>query len=111
MERVKVVYGSTTGCTEEAARQIAASFGVEPVNVAAASAADFCAGLLILGSSTWGVGELQDDWAANVSLLDNADLAGVKVVVFGLGDQCGFGDTVCDAMALLGRKAVERGRF
>ena len=60
MEKVKVIFGSTTGNTANAARQIAAAFGVKPVNIANAGPADFDAGLLILGSSTWGVGELQE---------------------------------------------------
>ena len=105
MDKVKIIFGSTTGNTESAANQIAAAFGVEPVNIASASAADFDAELLILGSSTWGLGELQDDWAANIPLLENAELQGKKVAVFGMGDQNGFGDTYCDAMGILAEKA------
>ena len=60
MANVKVIFGSTTGATESAAAEIAAAFGVQAINIANATAADFQADLLILGSSTWGVGELQD---------------------------------------------------
>lgn len=109
MDKVKVIFGSTTGSTESAAQQIAAMFGVEPVNIANASASDFDAELLVLGTSTWGLGELQDDWIAGVSLLDAADLKGKKVAVFGMGDQNGFCDTYCDAMGLLAQKAEAQG--
>lgn len=104
MDKVKVIFGSTTGSTESAAE-----FGVEPINIANASAKDFDAALLILGSSTWGVGELQDDWAVNLAMLDAADLKGKKVAVFGMGDQNCFCDTYCDAIGILAQKAEERG--
>lgn len=106
---VKVIYGSTTGTTESVAQQIAAALGTEAINVANASAADFAADLLVLGSSTWGYGELQDDWAANISLLENADFTGHKVAVFGMGDQSGFSDTYCDAMGIIAEKAKASG--
>ncbi len=109
MEKVKVIFGSTTGNTANAARQIAAAFGVEPVNIANAGPADFDAGLLILGSSTWGVGELQDDWVSGIDLLEKADLTGKKVAVFGTGDQAGFGDSYCDAIGIIADKAKSRG--
>lgn len=109
MDKVKVIYGSTTGNTEAAARSIAAAFGVEPVGIADATAADFDAELLLLGCSTWGLGELQDDWAAGVRLLDAAELAGRKVALFGTGDQNGFGDTFVDALGILAAKAKARG--
>ena len=72
MANVKVIFGSTTGATESAAAEIAAAFGVQAINVANATADDFKADLLILGSSTWGLGELQDDWVVKIGLLENA---------------------------------------
>jgi len=109
MGKVKVIYGSTTGNTERAAKQIAGAFGVEPLRIADATAADFEADLLILGSSTWGLGELQDDWVTRISLLESANLSGKKVAVFGTGDQSGFSDTYCDALGILAAKATARG--
>ena len=109
MDEVKVLYGSTTGNTESAARQIADAFGTKPVNIADATPADLDAALLILGSSTWGVGELQGDWTAAISRLANTNLTGRKVAVFGLGDQEGFGDSFCDAMGELAQTALSRG--
>ena len=64
MEKVHVIYGSTTGMTEAVAAKIANSLGAQVFNVNAADAAAFDAELLVLGSSTWGIGDLQDDWAA-----------------------------------------------
>jgi len=109
MANVKVIFGSTTGVTESAAAEIAAAFGVQAINVAGATAEDFQADLLILGSSTWGLGELQDDWAAKIGLLEHAELKGKLVAVFGMGDQSGFSDTYCDAMGILARTAKAQG--
>ena len=109
MKKISIVYGSTTGNTENAALAIAAALGAEAVNVASASAADFDAELLILGSSTWGVGDLQDDWAGAIDQLDRIDLGGRKAAVFGTGDQSGFGDSYCSALAVLAAKLQERG--
>ena len=109
MDKFKVIYGSSTGNTERAARKIAAALGVEALNVANATSADFDAELLILGSSTWGLGELQDDWSSRVHLLTPANLQGKRVAVFGTGDQSGFSDTFCDAIGILATRAEEAG--
>lgn len=106
---VKVIYGSSTGETEAVAGTIAKAFGVDAINVSDATAADFDADLVILGSSTWGSGDLQDDWDSKIKLLDSVDLTGKKVAVFGFGDQEGFGDTYCNALSILADKAVSRG--
>jgi len=66
MSKISVIFGSTTGNTEAAAQQIAAALGGSAVNVNDATADDFAADLVVLGTSTWGVGDLQDDWAAQV---------------------------------------------
>ena len=55
--------------------------------------------LLLLGSSTWGAGELQDDWSVFLPRLKEVDLSGCRVALFGCGDAGVYGDTFCDAMA------------
>lgn len=110
MAEIKIIYGSTTGCTESAAQAVAAALGAGTVcSIAAAEAADFEADLLILGSSTWGIGELQDDWIGGIDKLDSIDLTGKKVALFGLGDQDGFGDSFCDALGIIAEKVSGRG--
>jgi flavodoxin I len=56
---------------------------------------------LILGIPTWGIGELQDDWLLALPVLDDFDLTGKKVAIFGLGDQESYPDTFADAMGTL----------
>lgn len=109
MNQITVIYGSTTGATQSAAALIAEKLNARCVDVASASAEDFQAPVLILGSSTWGFGELQDDWQGGISLLEAADLSNTKVAFFGLGDQCGFGDTFCDSVGILCETALGKG--
>lgn len=109
MEKIHVIYGSTTGTTAALAERLAADFHTTAINVAGADIAALDAEVLLLGSSTWGCGELQDDWYGDLDLLGNADLSGKKVAVFGCGDSQGFADTFCDALAILAEKAHERG--
>ncbi len=107
---VKVIFGSSTGNTESAANAIAGELGGEAVNVSSASAADIeGADLLVLGSSTWGVGDLQDDWEGSLTLLDSPALSDKKVALFGLGDQSGFGDSYIDAVGTLYDKVKAAG--
>lgn len=109
MAEIKIVYGSTTGCTEQAAEKIAKILGGTAINVAGADGSSFQADLLILGTSTWGAGDLQDDWLSAEGFLENADLKGRKVALFGLGDQCGFSDTFVDGVGTLFRMVQEKG--
>ena len=101
MEKVGIFYGSSTGNTEAAANAIQAKLGnAEVFNVAntpASKMADFTN--IIIGTSTWGVGDLQDDMEGFVNDISGVDLKGKKVALFGLGDQGSYGDTYCDAMA------------
>lgn len=98
MNKVKVIYGSSGGNTEDAAVMIAQKLDGEAVRINEADAADFDADLVILGTSTWGIGELQDDWTACLSLLNRVDWQGKKTALFGLGDQACFGDTFIDGV-------------
>jgi flavodoxin I len=61
-----------------------------------------------LGASTWGLGEVQDDWVGKEAL-SGVDLAGKKVAVFGTGDQDGYPDTFVDAIGILANSAQRAG--
>lgn len=106
--KAKVIFGSTTGMTEAVAGKIAQSLGCEAVNINVAAADAFDAELLVLGSSTWGVGDLQDDWAAKLDEV-KASFAGKKVAVFGLGDSVGFADSYCVAAETIANAAKDAG--
>ena len=101
MRKTIVVNGSTTGTCQEFAEQIAQKLGVSDVKNVAAVSADTLAEYdnLLLGTSTWGAGELQDDWYDGVEALKSADLSSKTIAIFGCGDAEGYGDTFCGGMA------------
>ena len=94
MNKTIVVYGSSTGTCEGIAEKIAQKLGCEAINVQ-----DMTAEIvdnnqnLILGTSTWGAGELQDDWYDGLRVLQAANLAGKTIALFGCGDCESYGDT------------------
>lgn len=56
---------------------------------------------MILGIPTWGIGEVQEDWADFMSGLGGMDLSGRKAALFGLGDQESYPDSFADALGTL----------
>lgn len=94
MSKTIVVFGSSTGTCESIAEKIANKLGVESLNVQDLTSDVVVANdNLILGTSTWGAGEMQDDWYDGVKVLQGADLKGKTIAIFGCGDAESYGDT------------------
>ena len=94
MNATIVVYGSSTGTCEAIAEKIAQKLGCEVINVQDLTADVVNANQnLILGTSTWGAGELQDDWYDGLKVLQGADLSGKTIALFGCGDCESYSDT------------------
>lgn len=99
MNKTIVIFGSTTGTCEAIAEKIAAKLGVETLNVAELTDDVISENQnLILGSSTWGMGELQDDWYDGLTTLQNADLSGKTIAIFGCGDCASYSDSFVGAI-------------
>lgn len=113
MKKTAIFYGSTSGNCESIAGKIAEALGLDASDVYSASELDAEKlskyDNLLLGSSTWGSGDLQDEWYDGVEVIKSADLAGKTVAVFGCGDSCGFSTTFCNAMATLYEAAKSSG--
>ncbi len=109
--QVTIIYGSTGGATGDAAQLIADRLSCETklVDIADGSKEDFEGSHLILGTSTWGDGDLQDDWDDFFDTLDEIDFSGKTVALFGIGDQDSYYDTFVDGMGILYEKAKEKG--
>lgn len=116
MTTIGLFYGSDTGYTELAAKLIGEAFedvapGLAAVHdigeTPATKMLDY--EYLIVGCPTWDVGQLQSDWDRRYAELDELDLRGRKIAIFGLGDQYGYPDSFCDAIGILGEKFLERG--
>ena len=103
MEKTCIIYGSSTGTCQAIAEKIAGRLGVaqadvyDVANITADTVGRYTN--LILGTSTWGVGELQDDWYDGLEKLKGTELSGKTVALFGCGDSESYGDTFCSAMA------------
>lgn len=103
MNKTCIIYGSSTGTCQAIADKIAAKLGVDSADVydVANIDASTVEGYqnLLLGTSTWGAGELQDDWYDGLEKIKGADLSGKTVALFGCGDSESYSDTFCGAMA------------
>lgn len=94
MNKTIVVYGSSTGTCEGIAEKIAQKLGCEAINVQNLTVDVVNNNKnLILGTSTWGAGELQDDWYDGLKILQGADLSGKTISLFGCGDSESYCDT------------------
>jgi len=113
MAQARLFFGSSTGNTEYVAELIENELGdliESSSNITEARGEDFeSADVLILGSSTWDDGQLQEDWEEFWPEMDEIDLTGKTVALFGLGDANGFsGEFVC-ALGTMYEKVTERG--
>lgn len=110
MKKTIVVFGSSTGTCEEIAGEIAKKLGVEAINVQNLNAEVIAENdNLVLGTSTWGSGEVQDDWYDGLKVLKAADLNGKTVALFGCGDSYSYADIFCGGMAEIYNAAKEAG--
>ena len=95
MEKIGIFYGSTTGITESVAYRLAELMHVkkEDIHDVARSKPSEIGqyDLLLLGSSTWGSGDLQDDWYDFLDGIETLDLKDKTIALFGCGDLCGVG--------------------
>lgn len=102
MNKTIVIYGSTTGTCQAIAEDIAGRLGVEAVDVQSLDAGVVSGhDTLVLGTSTWGAGDLQDDWYDGLSLMQSCDLSGKTIALFGCGDCESYGDTFVSAIGKL----------
>ena len=112
MAKIGIFYGSTTGTTKDVAGRIAKALGVDEasvMDVAKSAPSDVAPyDLLVLGTSTWGSGDLQEDWEDFLPGLEVLTLAGKKIALFGCGDET-MSDTFCSAVGTLRERLASTG--
>ncbi|MDD3596536.1 flavodoxin [Sulfuricurvum sp.] len=105
MSKIALVYGSSTGNTEKVAISIQNQLHEHQVDLYNVQncGTEFYIDYknIIFGVSTWGEGDLQDDWESYENKFLNIDLKGKTVALFGLGDQEEYSDNYLDAMGTL----------
>ena len=105
MKSIAIIYGSSTEHTKNAAEKIAALLADYHPTLSDIYDGDeepFLSNeVLILGISTWGIKDLQDDWNDFYPKLDKLDLSGKTIALFGLGDASIYPSSFVDAMGIL----------
>lgn len=93
-----------------AAEKIAAEIGENKVDIYNIADEPISTALLyeniIMGIPTWDYGELQEDWEEIWPELDELDMQGKTIALYGMGDQLGYPDWFLDAMGYLHDKLV-----
>ena len=98
-----IFFASSTGNSEEIANKIASALGeIEIFDLAGTKIEklnDY--DKLILGCSTWGDGELNDDWEDVWANFCELDLSNKTIALFGLGDQESYSYEFCSALGII----------
>lgn len=98
-----IIYGSTLGNTADIAKKIAKELKIDEnnvINISEIKPEDLNKfDKLILGTSTWGVGDLQDNWLEFD--FKKLDLKNKVVALFGLGDSQIYSFTYCNGLGKL----------
>lgn len=106
--KIGIFYGSSTGQTEAVAEKLLRLIGEDKadlLNVDSSDREDLERyPYLILGTPTWALGDMQDDWEDFIAELEAADLKGKKVALFGLGNQDTYPNSFADGVGVLYQK-------
>lgn len=104
MNKIAILYGTSGGNTESIARQVqdlfdgnADLYNVE--NVSIDEIRDYP--YLVLGTSTTGIGDLQDDWDGFLPTFVRIDFSGKKVAIFALGDSASYSSSFAESMKVI----------
>lgn len=112
MKKIGIFYGSTTGNTETVARQIAADLNVADQDIYDVSkTAPSAVGpydVILMGCSTWGDGDMQEDMHDFIDGLSAVDLSGKMGALFGCGDES-MTETFCNAVGEMYDKLSKTG--
>ena len=104
MSNIAILYGTSGGNTESVAKSIrnlfddeADLYNVDTIKIDDISPYKY----LILGTSTTGIGDLQDDWDSFLPTFSKADLSDKTVAIFALGDSASFSSSFAEAMKVI----------
>lgn len=101
--KTAIYYASSTGNTEMVANRISEELG--GVDIFDISNHGFenieKYNNLIFGISTWGEGELQDDWKDLLDEFKSLDLKNKQIALFGLGDQESYSEEFVNGMGTI----------
>jgi flavodoxin I len=113
---IGIFYGSTYGNTANAAKLLQAELerlpntSVSSQDIAFAKVEQMLTfDVVLIGCSTWYIGEVQDDWHGKHQDLKKLVWNGKPVGLFGSGDQMTYADTFQDALGILAEDLEQGG--
>ena len=113
MNKTAIIYSFNTKKTGKIAELIKEEFGDDNlilVNAEEITEEEFLSyDQLILGVPTWFDGELPNYWDEFVPALEDLDLKGKKIALYGLGDQKGYPENFLDGMGIMAEILEEQG--
>ncbi len=105
MNRTALIYSFNTKKTGKIAAQIKEGFNdpaIETVNAEEITEDLFLSyDQIIMGVPTWFDGELPNYWDEFVPALEEMDLKGKKIALYGLGDQKGYSENFLDGVGIM----------
>lgn len=113
MQKIGIFYGTSSGNSEAAAKQIQKEFGADIatiVDVSSTKASDVEQySNIIFGCSTLSIGELEYDFDDFMPEFKAANLEGKTIAIFGLGDQESYPDSFVDSIGIIYEELQEKG--
>lgn len=110
MKNIGIFYGSTDGATQEIAKKLAEKLDADVFDVANRPIDEIEKYKnLIFGTSTWGIGDLQDDWEGFLPKLAAANLEGKTIALFALGDSQSYSETFVNSMSIIYNAIKDKG--
>ncbi len=113
MSKTAIIYSFNTKKTGKIAERVRDAFGedqVEMVNAEEITEEQFLSyDHIIMGVPTWFDGELPNYWDEFVPALEDMDLKGKKIALYGLGDQKGYSENFLDGMGIMAEILEDQG--
>jgi flavodoxin I len=113
MKKIGLIYSFNTNKTAKIAERILEEFKdfpIEAINAETITESQFLANdNMILGVPTWFDGELPLYWDEFGPALEDLDLKGKQIAIFGLGDQIEYPENFLDAVGIMGQLVESRG--
>jgi flavodoxin I len=114
MNKIAIIYSFNSVKTAKAAEKIKEAFGsdfnIVPVNAEELTEEIFLSFKnMILGVPTWFDGELPNYWDEFVPAIEDLDLKGKTIAIYGLGNQVEYPENFGDAVGILAELVQERG--
>jgi flavodoxin I len=104
MNKIAILYGTSGGSVESVAKQVQDLFeGTADIynvlDVSLSEIQDYK--YIIVGTSTTGIGDLQDDWEGFLPSFAKIDFTGKKVAIFALGDSASYSTSFAESMKVV----------